>query len=63
VRITVVIAEDHPLSREGVRQLLETEYDIDVVGEASDGIELLSLLERLRPEGGPSVRLVLRAQL
>jgi DNA-binding NarL/FixJ family response regulator len=56
VRITVVIAEDHPLSREGIRQLLEMEEDIDVVGEASDGMELLSLLERLRPE--PDVALV-----
>jgi len=46
VTIRVVIADDHPLSREGVRQFLEMEEQIEVVGEAADGEELLSLLER-----------------
>ena len=44
--IRVVIADDHPLSREGVRQFLEMEEQIEVIGEAADGEELLSLLER-----------------
>ena len=56
VRIEVVIADDHPLSREGVRQFLEMEGDIEVVGEAADGLELLSLIERQSP--GPDVALV-----
>ena len=56
MRIEVVIADDHPLSREGVRQFLEMEGDIEVVGEASDGLELLSLIERQLP--GPDVALV-----
>jgi DNA-binding NarL/FixJ family response regulator len=56
VRIEVVIADDHPLSREGVRQFLEMEGDIEVVGEASDGLELLSLIEKQTP--GPDVALV-----
>ena len=56
MRIQVVIADDHPLSREGVRQFLEMEGDIDVVGVASNGVELLSLLEGLSP--GPDVALV-----
>jgi two-component system, NarL family, response regulator DegU len=46
VSIRVVIADDHPLSREGVRQFLQMEDQIDVVGEAADGEELLALLER-----------------
>jgi len=46
VTIRVVIADDHPLSREGVRQFLEMEEQIEVIGEAADGEELLSLLER-----------------
>ena len=56
MRIEVVIADDHPLSREGVRQFLEMEGDIEVVGEASDGLELLSLIEQQLP--GPDVALV-----
>jgi two-component system response regulator DegU len=56
VRIEVVIADDHPLSREGIRQFLEMEGDIEVVGEASDGLELLSLIEQQSP--GPDVALV-----
>jgi DNA-binding NarL/FixJ family response regulator len=46
VSIKVVIADDHPLSREGVRQFLQMEDQIEVVGEAADGAELLALLER-----------------
>jgi len=56
VSIRLVIAEDHPLSREGLRQYLEMAGDIEVVGEASNGQELLELLER--PEVAPDVALV-----
>jgi len=44
--IRVVIADDHPLSRTGVREFLQMEDQIEVVGEAADGQELLALLER-----------------
>ena len=36
-KITVIIADDHTLLREGMRLLLEKETDIQVVGEAADG--------------------------
>ena len=42
--IRVVIADDHALMRAGLRGLLEQERDISIVGEASDGRELLALL-------------------
>jgi DNA-binding NarL/FixJ family response regulator len=43
-RIKVMIADDHPIVREGLRKLLTLEEDIDVVGEASDGRELIDKL-------------------
>jgi two-component system, NarL family, response regulator NreC len=46
---TIVIADDHPVVREGLRTVLEREPDLTVVGEASDGIETLQLVERLKP--------------
>lgn len=47
---TVLIADDHGIVREGLRRLLEAEKDIEVVGEAGDGEELLKQCERLRPQ-------------
>jgi DNA-binding NarL/FixJ family response regulator len=41
----VIIADDHRIVREGIRMLLAPETDIDVVGEASNGDDLLDLLE------------------
>ena len=46
---TVVLADDHPVVREGMRALLQGEPDIDVTGEASDGVEAMRAVERLRP--------------
>ena len=46
----VVLADDHTLVRAGLRKLLESLPDIEVVGEASDGLELLALAERLQPQ-------------
>jgi NarL family two-component system response regulator LiaR len=48
--IRVLIADDHAIVRKGIRALLETESDIDVVGEARDGQEAISESERLRPD-------------
>jgi len=45
----IVVADDHYLIREGLRTILEERADLQVVGEASGGLELLSLLERLKP--------------
>jgi len=42
--INVVIADDHPIVRAGLKQIITEEADISVVGEASNGIELLNLV-------------------
>jgi two-component system, NarL family, response regulator NreC len=46
----VLLADDHGIVRRGMRALLELEPDIEVVGEAGDGLETLRLCESLRPE-------------
>lgn len=48
--IRVMIADDHSLIREGLRQLLEFDGSIKVVGEASNGVECLDNLEKYDPE-------------
>jgi DNA-binding NarL/FixJ family response regulator len=49
-KIRVLIADDHAILREGLRALLKTAEDIDVVGEAGDGQQALEEAERLRPD-------------
>ncbi|NWF83827.1 MAG: response regulator transcription factor [Bryobacteraceae bacterium] len=49
-KIRVVIADDHPIVREGLRKLLTLEDDIDVVGEAADGRELVERMDEFRPD-------------
>ena len=48
-RITVLLAEDHEIVREGLRKLLEAESDIEVVGEAATGRQAVGLTKKLRP--------------
>lgn len=48
--IRVLIADDHAVVRKGIRALLATEPDIQVVGEARDGSEALSLAQSLHPD-------------
>lgn len=48
-KIKVIIADDHVLFREGTRNVIEQERDIEVVGEASDGEEAIELITKLRP--------------
>lgn len=48
--IKVLLADDHGLFREGLRKLIEIEPDIRVVGEASDGLEVLSMIDELEPD-------------
>ena len=48
--IRVVIADDHHLVRQGIRALLESQDDIQVVGEAKDGYEALELVEYMEPD-------------
>ena len=47
---TIVLADDHPVVRQGLRALLEAEPDFYIVGEASDGREAAQLVERLPPD-------------
>ena len=49
-RITVLLAEDHTIVREGLRVLLEAEGDIEVVGEAQTGRQAVQLAKGLRPD-------------
>jgi DNA-binding NarL/FixJ family response regulator len=48
--IRVVIADDHPVMRDGIRNLLDKAIDIEVVGETGDGLEALRLVEELAPD-------------
>ena len=48
--ISVLIADDHPFVRHGLRTYLDTLDDLEVVGEAADGAEAVLLAERLRPD-------------
>jgi DNA-binding NarL/FixJ family response regulator len=47
--IRIVIADDHPIVRKGLRDVIEEEPDLNVAGEAGDGIAGLALIESLRP--------------
>jgi len=49
-KIRVLLAEDHVIVREGTRELVQHEPDMEVVGEASDGEEAIQLTAKLRPD-------------
>jgi NarL family two-component system response regulator LiaR len=49
-RIRVLIADDHQVVRQGLRTFLELQDDIDVVGEASDGLAAVEMTGRLAPD-------------
>ena len=61
--IRVIIAEDHAVVREGTRELIEREPDIEVVGEATNGAEAVALVERLAPDIAIVVSISLRLLL
>ena len=46
----IIIADDHSMVREGLKQLLELDGDVEVIAEANNGIECIDLLERLSPQ-------------
>ena len=47
--ITILLADDHVIVREGFRQMLELEDDLKIVGEAQDGRRAVALVKKLRP--------------
>lgn len=47
---TIMLVDDHPIVRDGLRALLKTAPDFRVVGEEDDGIEAVSLAQRLQPD-------------
>ena len=49
-KIRVVLADDHPIVRDGLRKLLSLEDDIEIVGEASDGREVLDIVQKTHPD-------------
>ena len=49
-RIRIVVADDHPSTRENLRYLLNAEPDVEVVGAARNGVEALRLILELRPD-------------
>ncbi|WP_035671349.1 response regulator transcription factor [Flavobacterium sp. 83] len=48
--IRVVLADDHVFVRDGIKSLLENEVNIEVVGEATDGLEALKIVETTQPD-------------
>lgn len=48
--ITIVLADDHRIVRQGLRALLEAETDFNVIGTAGDGLEALDLVRKLNPD-------------
>ena len=49
-KIAIILADDHHIVRQGVKALLENEDDFEVVGEASDGMTVLTITGRLKPD-------------
>ena len=47
---SIVLADDHPMFREGIRKIIERIQDVSITGEVSDGLELLEFLKKSCPE-------------
>jgi len=49
-KINIVLADDHVLVRNGIKSMLESDADIQVIGEAGNGVEALEIASRLKPD-------------
>ena len=49
-KIRIVVADDHPIVRDGLKKLLTLEDDLEVVGEAGDGREVIERVQQLEPD-------------
>ena len=47
---TLILVEDHPIVRQGIRMLLQAAPDLSIIAETGDGLEALRLVERLKPD-------------
>jgi DNA-binding NarL/FixJ family response regulator len=47
---TIVLVDDHPIIRRGIRMLLELQPDFQIVGETGNGFEAIQMIERLKPK-------------
>jgi two-component system, NarL family, response regulator DegU len=48
--VNILLADDHPILRDGLRKLLEVEPDLRVIGEAGDGVEAVKAVRKLKPD-------------
>lgn len=48
--ITILLADDHIVVRQGLRSLIDSQADLKVIGEASDGQETIQLVQKLKPD-------------
>jgi two-component system nitrate/nitrite response regulator NarL len=48
--IRILVADDHAIFRDGLRKLLEVSDDVQIVGEASNGVECIKMLAKLKPD-------------
>jgi DNA-binding NarL/FixJ family response regulator len=49
-KITLIIADDHPIMRSGLRQMIEADLEYTIIGEAGDGESALALIEEKKPD-------------
>jgi DNA-binding NarL/FixJ family response regulator len=47
--VSIVLADNHPIVRQGLRSVLEAEQEFAIIGEAGDGLETVRLVERVQP--------------
>jgi len=50
VSVAIILVDDHPIVRQGLRSLLESNPEFNIAGEAGDGIEALKLTDRFKPD-------------